>query len=169
MRLGVISRLSLTRKGLCALLASSKNCSVVLDLPSVPEDIDVLRKAQAEVLLYHANGGSSDIEAISRLRNLAPEIRVLLFLDAADEELEFQTIRAGKRVRLQHLRPGDVTQGDWRCRAGRTLGKPAKGVAAYRPAGSGAAPRWTDIKRAHAPGMESLGLACQRFPQQGHR
>lgn len=95
MRLGVISRLSLTRKGLCALLASSKNCSVVLDLPSVPEDIDVLRKSQPEVLLYHANGGSSDIEAISRLRNLAPEIRVLLFLDAADEELEFQTIRAG--------------------------------------------------------------------------
>ena len=95
MRLGVISRLSLTRRGLCALLASSRNCSIVLELPTIPEDVDVLRKAQPEVLLYHVSGGDPDFEVVSRLRNLTPEIKVLLLLDTADEETEFQAIRAG--------------------------------------------------------------------------
>jgi DNA-binding NarL/FixJ family response regulator len=91
MRLGVISRLSLSRKGLCALLASSKKCSIVLELPNIPEDVEVLRKAQPEVLLVHASGGDADFEVVSRL----PEIRILLFLDTADEEFEFQAVRAG--------------------------------------------------------------------------
>ena len=95
MRLGVISRLSLTRRGLCALLASSKNCSIVLDLASVPEDIEVLRKAQLEVLLLHASGGDSDFETISRLHRLTPDIKVLLFMDAPDEDVEYQAVRAG--------------------------------------------------------------------------
>jgi DNA-binding NarL/FixJ family response regulator len=95
MRLGVISRLSLSRKGLCALLASSKKCSIVLELPNIPEDVEVLRKAQPEVLLVHASGGDTDFEVVSRLRNLAPEIKILLFLDTADEEFEFQAVRAG--------------------------------------------------------------------------
>jgi DNA-binding NarL/FixJ family response regulator len=95
MRLGVISRLALSRRGLCALLASSKNCSIVLDLPSIPEDVEVLRKAQPEVLLFHVSGGDADFEIVSRLHNLAPEIKILLFLDAADEEMEFQAVRAG--------------------------------------------------------------------------
>jgi len=97
MRLGVISRFVLTRRGLCALLGSNKNHSIVLELPGIPDDIDVLRKAQPEVLLYHPAGGNSDFEAVSRLRNLAPEINVLLFLDSADEEAEFQAVRAGGR------------------------------------------------------------------------
>ncbi len=95
MRVGVISRLSLSRRGLCALLASSKNCSVVLDLPGIPEDVEVLRKAQPDVLLVHGTGGDSDFDVVSRLRHLTPEIKVLLFLDAADEDMEFQAIRAG--------------------------------------------------------------------------
>jgi DNA-binding NarL/FixJ family response regulator len=95
MRLAVISRLSLSRKGLCALLASSKHCSIVLELPGIPEDLEVLRKAQPEVLLYHGNGGAGDFEAVSRLSNLAPEIKTLLLADSADEEMEFQAIRAG--------------------------------------------------------------------------
>ncbi len=95
MRLGVISRLSLARKGLCALLASNKNCSIVLELPTIPEDVDVLRKAQVEVLLFQVRTGDSDFEVVSRLRNLVPEVKVLLFLDSANEEIEFQAIRAG--------------------------------------------------------------------------
>ena len=94
MRVGVISRLSLSRRGLCALLASSKNCSVVLDLPGIPEDVEVLRKAQPDVLLVHGTGGDSDFEVVSRLHSLTPEIKILLFLDSADEEIEFQAIRA---------------------------------------------------------------------------
>ena len=66
-----------------------------MDLPSIPEDVEVLRKAQPEVLLFHASGSDSDFEMISRLRSLAPEIKILLFLDAADEKVEFQAVRAG--------------------------------------------------------------------------
>ncbi len=95
MRLAVVSPLSLSRQGLCALLASSKKCSIVLELQAIPEDVDILRKAQPEVLLFHTSGGVSDCEEVSRLRNLAPEIKTLLFLDTADEEIEFQVIRAG--------------------------------------------------------------------------
>ena len=32
---------------------------------------------------------------VSRLRSLTPEIKVLFFLDTADEKLEFQAVRAG--------------------------------------------------------------------------
>ena len=95
MRLAVISRLSLSRKGLCALLASSKSCSIVLELPTIPEDVDVLRKAQPEVLLLHTSDSVSDFETVSRLHNLVPEIKILLLLDTTDEEIEFQAIRAG--------------------------------------------------------------------------
>jgi len=95
MRLGVISRLSLSRKGLCALLTSSKRCSIVLELPCIPEDVEVLRKAHPDVLLLHTSGDAGDFEVISRLRNLMPEIKMLLLLDSADEDMEFQAIRAG--------------------------------------------------------------------------
>jgi len=95
MRLGVISRLSLPRKGLCALLTSSKRCSVVLELPGIPEDMEVIRQARPEVLLYHADGDAGDFEVVSRLCSLTPEIKVLLLLDSADEEMELQAIRAG--------------------------------------------------------------------------
>jgi DNA-binding NarL/FixJ family response regulator len=61
----------------------------------MPKDVEVLRKAQPEVLLLHANGGDSDFEIVSRLRDFAPEIKVLLLMDATDEEKEFQAIRAG--------------------------------------------------------------------------
>jgi DNA-binding NarL/FixJ family response regulator len=97
MRLGVISRLCLSRKGLCALLTSSKNCSIVLDLPTIPEDVDVLRKAQPEVLLLHTSGDVSDFEVVSRLHKLTPKIKILLLLDMADEETEYQAVRAGAR------------------------------------------------------------------------
>jgi DNA-binding NarL/FixJ family response regulator len=97
MRLAVISRLSLSRKGLCALLASSKHCSIVLELATVPEDLNVLHKAQAEVLLFHASGDDAEFETVSRIRDFLPEIKVLLFLDTADEETEVRAIQAGGR------------------------------------------------------------------------
>ena len=165
MRLAVISRLSLSRKGLCALLASSKNCSIVLELPTIPEDLDVLRKAQAEVLLFHASGGDSEFEAVSRLRDLLPEIKVLLFLDTADEEMEFQAIRAGGCGCVSNASDldtllkaiGAVGRGEiWVSRrvASRLITK-------LRAIGSPGRPK---LERAHAPGMEGPGVARQRFP-----
>jgi DNA-binding NarL/FixJ family response regulator len=66
-----------------------------LELPSLPEDPEVLSKAQPEVLLFQSSGSRADLEAVSRLHNLAPEIKILLLMDSAEEETEFQAIRAG--------------------------------------------------------------------------
>jgi DNA-binding NarL/FixJ family response regulator len=95
MKLGVISRLALSRRGLCALLASSKNCSIVLELPAIPADSEDLLKAKPDVVLFHTNGDDSEFEAISRLRAESPEIKLLIILDTADEQTEFKAIQAG--------------------------------------------------------------------------
>jgi len=97
MRLGIISSYELFRKGLCALIASRPNCSLVLDLPDVPEDLDILRSAQPEVLLLQCNGGAADLEVVSRLHNLLPKVKILLEIDKADEETELLALRAGAR------------------------------------------------------------------------
>jgi DNA-binding NarL/FixJ family response regulator len=95
MRWGIINRYCLSRKGLCALITSRVNSAPVLDLPNIPEDIDIIRKAQPDVLLFHGGRRASDLTIVSRLRNLRPKIKVLLTLDERDEETEFQALRAG--------------------------------------------------------------------------
>jgi DNA-binding NarL/FixJ family response regulator len=97
MRVGVISRFCLSRRGLCALLTSKANYAVVVELPGIPEDMDILGKEQPDVLLFHACSPVSDLETVSRLHKLSPKIKVLLILDQADEETEFQAVRAGAR------------------------------------------------------------------------
>jgi DNA-binding NarL/FixJ family response regulator len=94
MRLGVVSPYHLTREGMRALL-TSRNFAVVVDLPSLPEDLGVLREAQPEILFLQATGRASDLEIVSRLRKLLPKIKVLLLVDRTDEETEFQALRAG--------------------------------------------------------------------------
>ena len=170
MRLGVISRLSLSRRGLCALLASRKNCSIVLDLPTIPEDIDVLRKSQPEVLLFHVGGGDSDFEMISRLHNLAPEIKILLFLDATDEETELQAIRAGGCGCISNASDLDtlvkaiavVGRGElWVSRrvASRLISKLAQSEAADRQASNGLTPREWKVLGLLASGTRNKEIA----------
>lgn len=77
------------------MLASSKNCSIVLELPAIPADSEDLLKVQPDVLLFHTNGDDSEFEAISRLRAKSPEIKLLIILDTVDEETEFKAIQAG--------------------------------------------------------------------------
>jgi DNA-binding NarL/FixJ family response regulator len=71
------------------------NSAPVLDLPNIPEDIDIIRKAKPDVLLFQACRRGSDLAIVSRLRKLTPKIKVLLILDEADEETEFRALRAG--------------------------------------------------------------------------
>jgi len=94
-RVGVISPYELSRKGLCSLISSCSNCALVLELPSIPEDLDIARKAQPEVLLFQTSGCVSDLDAVSRLHKLVPKIKILLYVDKADEETELQALRAG--------------------------------------------------------------------------
>jgi DNA-binding NarL/FixJ family response regulator len=67
----------------------------VLELPSIPEDLDILRKAHPEVLLLQTNGCVSDLDSVSRMHKLVPKIKILHYVDEADEERELQALRAG--------------------------------------------------------------------------
>jgi DNA-binding NarL/FixJ family response regulator len=67
----------------------------VLELPSIPEDLDIPRKAHPEVLLLQTSGGVSDLDHVSRLHKLVPTIKILLYVDKADEETELLALRAG--------------------------------------------------------------------------
>jgi DNA-binding NarL/FixJ family response regulator len=67
----------------------------VLELPNIPEDLDIPRKAHPEVLLVQTNGCVSDLDGVSRLHKLVPKIKILLYVDKADEETELQALRAG--------------------------------------------------------------------------
>jgi DNA-binding NarL/FixJ family response regulator len=69
----------------------------VLELPSIPEDLDIPREAHPEVLLLQTGGCVSDLDGVSRLHKLLPKIKILLFVDKADEETEWQALRAGAR------------------------------------------------------------------------
>jgi DNA-binding NarL/FixJ family response regulator len=80
---------------MCALLSSRANFNVVLELPNIPEDMDILLQAQPDILLFHTSGGVSDLEVLSRVCKLTPKIKVLLMLDEPDEEIEFRAIKAG--------------------------------------------------------------------------
>ena len=97
MRVGVISPYELSRKGLCSLISSWSNCALVLELPSIPEDLDILRKAHPEVLLLQTNGCASGFDGVSRLHKLVPKIKILHYVDESDEETELQALRAGAR------------------------------------------------------------------------
>ena len=96
MRLGVISRLALSRRGLCALLApEARTARSFWNLPTIPADSDDLLKVKPDVVLFHTNGNDSEFEAISHLRAKSPEIKLLVILDTVDEETEFKAIQAG--------------------------------------------------------------------------
>jgi DNA-binding NarL/FixJ family response regulator len=69
----------------------------VLELPSIPEDLDILRKVHPEVLLLQTNGCVSDLDGVSRMHKLVPKIKILHYVDEADEETELQALRAGAR------------------------------------------------------------------------
>lgn len=69
----------------------------MLELPSVPDDEEILRNAQMEVLLLECNRGQADLEVASRLHNLLPKVKILLDMEKADEETELLALRAGAR------------------------------------------------------------------------
>jgi len=92
-RVGVVSPYALSRKGLGSLITSTPDMSLELELPSVPEDLEILRQANLDILVLHTDG--RDLDAVSRLRKLIPTTRILLFLDNADEDMELAALRAG--------------------------------------------------------------------------
>jgi DNA-binding NarL/FixJ family response regulator len=93
--LGIVSQHVLTRKAVSVLLASSENLRVTVDVDSALESVELLQKAQLDILLLDILDPSSGLESVSRLRSLLPEIKLLLLSDPLDEEFQVRAIRAG--------------------------------------------------------------------------
>ncbi len=95
--IGVVSPWTLTRKGLCALLAPIKEARVVLDVDSALENFELIQKSRPDILLLDILSPASDLEIVSQVRKLFPETRIILLVDDADEEFQLRAIRAGAR------------------------------------------------------------------------
>lgn len=92
---GMVSPHILIRKALSAHLACSEDLRVTLDVDSALESFELIQKVQPDILLLDILNPARDLEAVSRLRTLLPEIKVLLLSDATDEEFQVRAIRAG--------------------------------------------------------------------------
>lgn len=93
----LVGPFTLTRQGLRALLVPIPEFQIVLDLGSVLENFELVRKSQPDILLIDTSHPADDLETVSQLRKLFPETKILLLTDGIDEEFELQAIRAGAR------------------------------------------------------------------------
>lgn len=95
MNIGVASPWVLTRKALCFLLAAAKDFRVALEIDNALNNVELIRHAQPDILLIEIIDPANDLENVSRMRKLFPEIKILLLAEAADEEFELRAIGAG--------------------------------------------------------------------------
>lgn len=92
---GMVSPHVVIRKALSALLSCAEDLRVTLDVDSALESLELIQKAQPEILLLDILDHARDLETVSRLRTLLPETKVLLLSDSTDEEFQVRAIRAG--------------------------------------------------------------------------
>jgi DNA-binding NarL/FixJ family response regulator len=95
MRVCIISPYAISRKGLCALLGSLPQVTVVLDLNSALDQVERIQKMEPAVLLFDTLNPGVDLEVIGRTQKLLPRMKILLLTDHVDEELELRAIKAG--------------------------------------------------------------------------
>jgi len=95
MKLGVISPYVLTRKALCALMATFKEFQVAFDVDSALESFDLIQKVRPEILLLDSASLASDFEAVSRIQKLIPDTKFILLTEELDEDFQLRAIKAG--------------------------------------------------------------------------
>lgn len=95
MTVGVVSPYSISRKALCALLASVHQVTVVADVDNPLEHFESLQRINPDVLLFDILNPAVDLETIVRTRKVLPEAKVLVLAANVDEELELRAIKAG--------------------------------------------------------------------------
>jgi DNA-binding NarL/FixJ family response regulator len=95
MKLGIASPEVLIRKGLCALLAGLPDTYVVLDFDYVFDNFQLVQQLRPDALLIHTANQASDLQTIPLIKKLLPQVKIILLIDDADDELELQAIRAG--------------------------------------------------------------------------
>ncbi len=97
MTLGLISSCPLERKAFGALLATSRDLRIGLELESPLEGLQAVRAARPEVLIVDTLDPLFSLEKVRQLLKAIPEIKVILLARNIDEEFEFQAIRSGVR------------------------------------------------------------------------
>lgn len=95
MNVGVISPKALFRKALCSLLTESQAFAVVIELPNGLDLLTTVEKSRPEILIVHAVDPPASIETARQLRDLLPEIRILILADNPKEEFCMQALEAG--------------------------------------------------------------------------
>ncbi len=96
MRVGIVSPFSLTRESLVSLLNTDKSLQVT-KVETLDGNLDPIRKMSLAVLLMETSTSFVDQRMISRLRELAPETKVLLLMDEVNEQAEYQALLSGAR------------------------------------------------------------------------
>jgi DNA-binding NarL/FixJ family response regulator len=97
MDVALVSSRRLIRKGLCTLLAQTDSIRVVADVDNDVENFDLFRKTRPQILLIDSTHPANDLETLSRLRVLFPETKLVLLIEAPNEDFEFHAIKAGAR------------------------------------------------------------------------
>ena len=95
MNIGIVSPLSISRKALCALLASVSQLNVVLDVDDSLGNLEDIQKAAPSVLLFDTHNPAADLEVIVRTRKLVPQVKILVLAGHVDDDLELRAIKAG--------------------------------------------------------------------------
>ncbi len=95
MNIGVASPWVLTRKALCFRLARTKDLRVAFGIDNALRHFELIQQTHADVLLIETANPASDLESVSKLRKLFPEMKILLLSETTDEEFELRAIKAG--------------------------------------------------------------------------
>jgi DNA-binding NarL/FixJ family response regulator len=95
MKIGIVSPYPISRRALCSWLSSLPDTSVVVELDDLVGDLETIKKSLPSLLLLYALAPSADLDAVSRVRKMLPQTKILILSDRVDEEFELRAIKAG--------------------------------------------------------------------------
>ena len=97
MTVGIISRFTLTRKLLCAMLSAIQGFQVLFDVPDVQQGIEVIKEFHPHILLVESTDSGEDLAVVYQLGRLYPESKVVLLIEGESNGFILQAIEAGAR------------------------------------------------------------------------
>ena len=95
MKVGIISPQVLFRKAICSLLAGTGAFDVVMEMGDIPDPLTPVDKSRPEILIVHAVDPALGLGTVRQMRDLLPDVRVLLLTDEPKDEFCLQALEAG--------------------------------------------------------------------------